>query len=143
MHQEKGLLLIIGDLFNYLEYEQPFLHTFLYEKGISRLPSLVRLWGEISPSKNVGSIDFAGIYITANRAIKITLQASTEQNYNYGYMSVSCPVCTSTSLAEVYVSGTESVSKTIYAGDSRYIGFFKDPMTSENDDKVTIIIEEV
>ena len=98
---------------------------------------------EISASKNVGSNDFAGIYITANRAIKITLQASTEQNYDYGYMSVSYPVCTSTSLAEVYVSGTESVSKTIHAGESRYIGFFKDPITSENDDKVTIIIEEV
>ena len=98
---------------------------------------------EISASKNVGSNDFAGIYITANRAIKITLQASTEQLSDYGYMSVSYPVCTDTSLAEVYVSGTESISKTIYAGDSRYIGFFKDGTISENDDKVTITIEEV
>ena len=98
---------------------------------------------EISALKSVGSNDFAGIYITANRAIKITLQASTEQNYDYGYMSVSNPVCTDTSLAEVYVSGTESISKTISAGESRYIGFFKDGTTSENDDKVTITIEEV
>ena len=98
---------------------------------------------EISASKNIGSNDFAGIHITANRAVKITLQASTEQGFDYGYMSVSYPVCTSTSLAEVYVSGTESVSKTIYAGDSRYIGFFKDASASENDDKVTITIEEV
>ena len=98
---------------------------------------------EISASKNIGSNDFAGIYITANRAIKITLQVSTKQDYDYGYMSVSYPVCTSTSLAEVYISGTKSVSKTIYAGGSRYIGFFKDGTTSENDDKVTITIEEV
>ena len=98
---------------------------------------------EISASKNVGSNDFAGIYITANRAIKITLQASTEKDVDYGYMSISYPVCTSTSLAEVYVSGTESISKTIYAGDSRYIGFFKDGTKSENEDKVTITIEEV
>ena len=98
---------------------------------------------EISASKNVGSNDFAGIYITANRAIKITLQASTEKDVDYGYMSISYPVCTSTSLAEVYVSGTESISKTIYAGDSRYIGFFKDGTISENEDKVTITIEEV
>ena len=98
---------------------------------------------EISASKNIGSNDYAGIYITANRSIKITLQASTEPNYDYGYMSVSYPVCTSTSLAEVDVSGTESISKTINAGDSRYIGFFKDKDTSVNDDKVTITIEEV
>ena len=98
---------------------------------------------EISALKNIGSNDFAGIYITANRAIKITLQASTEKDVDYGYMSISYPVCTSTSLAEVYVSGTESISKTISAGESRYIGFFKDGTTSENDDKVTITIEEV
>lgn len=98
---------------------------------------------EISASKNIGSNDFAGIYITANRAIKITLQASTEQDYDFGYISVDFPVCTSKLLAEVDVSGTESVSKTINAGDSRYIGFFKDKDTSVNDDKVTITIEEL
>lgn len=98
---------------------------------------------EISASKNIGSDDYAGIYITANRAIKITLQASTEQRFDYGYMSVSNPVCTDISLAEVYVSDTDIISKTISAGDSRYIGFFKDGTESENDDKVTITIEEV
>lgn len=98
---------------------------------------------EISVSKNIGLDDFAGIYITANQAIKITLQASTEQNYGYGYMSVSNPVCTDTSLAEVYVSGTDTISKTISAGESRYIGFFKNGIISENGDKVTITIEEV
>lgn len=112
----------------------------LFDKSASRNGKYVL---EISALKNIGSNDFAGIYITANRAIKITLQASTEQLSGYGYMSVSYPVCTDTSLAEVYVSGTESISKTIYAGDSRYIGFFKDGTTSENDDKVTITIEEV
>lgn len=98
---------------------------------------------EISASKNIGSNDYAGIYITANRTIKITLQASTEQDVDYGYMSISYPVCISTSLAEVYVSGTESISKTINAGDSRYIGFLKNGTTSGNNDKVTITIEEV
>ena len=98
---------------------------------------------EISASKNIGSNDFAGIYITANRAIKITLQASTEEYYDFGYTSVDYPICTSKLLAEVSVSGTESISKTISAGDSRYIGFFKDKDTSGNDDKVTITIEEV
>lgn len=112
----------------------------LFDKSASRNGKYVL---EISASKNIGSNDFAGIYITANRAIKITLQASTEQLSDYGYMSVSYPVCTDTSLAEVYVSGTESISKTISAGESRYIGFFKDGTTSENDDKVTITIEEV
>ena len=98
---------------------------------------------EISASKSIGSNDFAGIYITANRAIKITLQASTEEYYDFGYTSVDYPICTSKLLAEVSVSGTESISKTISAGESRYIGFFKDKTTSENDDKVTITIEEV
>ena len=58
-------------------------------------------------------------------------------------MSVSNPVCTDTSLAEVYVSGTESISKAISAGESRYIGFFKNGIISGNGDKVTITIEEV
>ena len=58
-------------------------------------------------------------------------------------MSVSYPVCTDRNLAEVYVSGTDTISKTISAGESRYIGFFKDSTDSENDDKVTITIEEV
>ena len=98
---------------------------------------------EISASKNIGSNDYAGIYITANRAIKITLQASTEPSFDFGYMSINNPVCTYPAIAEVYVSGTDTISKTIYAGDSRYIGFFKDGTTSENDDKVTITIEEV
>ena len=98
---------------------------------------------EISASKDIGSSDYAGIYITANRAIKITLQASTEERFDYGYMSESYPVCTNRNLAEVYVSGTDTISKTIYAGDSRYIGFFKNGIISENGDKVTVTIEEV
>ena len=71
------------------------------------------------------------------------MQASTEEYYDFGYTSVDYPICTSKLLAEVSVSGTESISKTISAGESRYIGFFKDKTTSENDDKVTITIEEV
>ena len=98
---------------------------------------------EISALKNIGSDEYAGIYITANRAIKITLQASTEEYYDFGYMSASYPVCTSKSLAEVSVSNTDTISKTISAGESRYIGFFKDGTTSEKDDKVTITIEEL
>lgn len=98
---------------------------------------------ELSESKNIGSNDYAGIHITANRAIKITLQASTEVNYDFGYTSINHPVFSRDDDMEVSVSGTESVSKTIYAGDSRYIGFFKDGTISGNDDKVTITIEEV
>lgn len=112
----------------------------LFDKSASRNGKYVL---EISALKNIGSDDFAGIYITVNRAIKITLQASTEERFDYGYMSESYPVCTNRNLAEVYVSGTESISKTISAGESRYIGFFKDDRDSENDDKVTITIEEL
>ena len=112
----------------------------LFDKSASRNGKYVL---EISALKNIGSDDFAGIHITANRAIKITLQASTEERFDYGYMSESYPVCTNRNLAEVYVSGIESISKTISAGESRYIGFFKDDRDSENDDKVTITIEEL
>ena len=98
---------------------------------------------EISASKNIGSNDYAGIHITANRAIKITLQASTEVNNDFGYTSINYPAFSLNDDMEVSVSGTESVSKTIYAGDSRYIGFSKDGTTSGNDDKVTITIAEV
>ena len=41
------------------------------------------------------------------------------------------------------VSGTNSNSITIGAGESRYIGYTKDGSVNENDDKVTITIEEV
>ena len=98
---------------------------------------------EISASKNIGSNDYAGIHITANRAIKITLQASTEINYDFGYTSINYPAFSRDDDMEVSVSGTDTISKTIYAGDSRYIGFSKVGTTSGNDDKVTITIEEV
>lgn len=98
---------------------------------------------EISASKNIGSNDYAGIHITANRAIKITLQASTEVNHDFGYTSINYPAFSLNDDMEVSVSGTDTISKTIYAGDSRYIGFSKDGSVSGNDDKVTITIEEV
>ena len=98
---------------------------------------------EISASKNIGSNDYAGIHITASRAIKITLQASTEVNNDFGYTSINYPAFSRDDDMEVSVSGTDTISKTIYAGDSRYIGFSKDGTTSGNDDKVTITIEEV
>ena len=41
------------------------------------------------------------------------------------------------------VSGANSNSITIGAGESRYIGYSKDASISENEDKVTITIEEV
>lgn len=98
---------------------------------------------EISASKSVGSNDYAGIHITANRRIKITLQASTEASYDYGYTSKTYPAILSTSYADMLVSGTNSNSITIGAGESRYIGYSKDGSVSGNDDKVTITIEEV
>ena len=98
---------------------------------------------EISASKNIGSNDYAGIHITANRRIKITLQASTEATYDYGYTSKIYPAISNSNYAEVVVSGTNSNSITIGAGESRYIGYTKNGSVNENDDKVTITIEEV
>lgn len=98
---------------------------------------------EISALKSISARDYAGIHITANRSIKITLQASSERIYDYGYTSKLHPVILSTSYAEILVSGTDSNSITIGAGESRYIGYSKDKTTSENDDKITITIEEV
>ena len=87
--------------------------------------------------------DYAGIHITANRRIKITLQASTEATYDYGYTSKLHPAILNPSYADMLVSGTNSNSITIGAGESRYIGYSKNISISENDDKVTITIEEV
>ena len=98
---------------------------------------------EISASKDIGSSDYAGIYITANRAIKITLQASTAVDFDFGYISINYPAFSQYDDTEVSVSGTDIVSKTIYAGDSRYIGFSRDGAFSGNANKVTITIEEV
>lgn len=98
---------------------------------------------EISALKSISARDYAGIHITANRRIKITLQASTEATYDYGYTSKLHPAILSTSYADMLVSGTNSNSITIGAGESRYIGYTKDGSVNENDDKVTITIEEV
>ena len=98
---------------------------------------------EISALKSIGARDYAGIHITANRSIKITLQASSEQTHDYGYTSKLHPAILSTSYAEILVSGTDSNSVTIGAGESRYIGYSKDGTVSENEDKITITIEEV
>ena len=98
---------------------------------------------EISALKSIGARDYAGIHITANRSIKITLQASSEQTHDYGYTSKLHPAILSTSYAEILVSGTDSNSVTIGAGESRYIGYSKDGTVGENEDKITITIEEV
>ena len=115
--------------------------------GAMRLDSMKSSNGkyvlEISASKNIDSNDYAGIYITANRRIKITLQASTEASYDYGYTSKIYPAISNSNYAEVVVSGTNSNSITIGAGESRYIGYTKNGSVNENDDKVTITIEEV
>ena len=98
---------------------------------------------EISASKDIIPSDYAGIHITANRAIKITLQASTAVDFDFGYISINYPAFSQYDDTEVSVSGTDIVSKTIYAGDSRYIGFSRDGAFSGNANKVTITIEEV
>lgn len=98
---------------------------------------------EISALKSVGARDYAGIHITANQRIKITLQASTEAISDYGYTSKLHPAILSSSYADILVSGANSNSITIGAGESRYIGYSKDASISENEDKVTITIEEV
>ena len=109
----------------------------------SRASSNGRYVLEISALKSISARDYAGIHITANRSIKITLQASSERIYDYGYTSKLHPVILSTSYAEILVSGKDSNSITIGAGESRYIGYSKDGSISENEDKVTITIEEV
>lgn len=115
--------------------------------GVMRLDSRKNSNGkyilEISALKSIAARDYAGIHITANRRIKITLQASIEATFDYGYTSKLHPAILSTSYAEMLVSGTNSNSITIGAGESRYIGYTKDETISENDDKVTITIEEV
>lgn len=98
---------------------------------------------EISASKSVGTYDFAGIHITANRRIRISLTASSEQGYDFGYTSITQPCCDLMVFAELAVSGQETASIEISAGESRYIGYHKDKSGNKNDDKVTITIEEV
>ena len=98
---------------------------------------------EISALKNIGERDYAGIHITTNRRIKITLQASCEENHDYGYTSKLRPAILNNYYTEILVSGTYSNSVTIGAGESRYIGYTKDETDSMNEDKVTITIEEV
>lgn len=98
---------------------------------------------EISELKDISARDYAGIHITANRSIKITLQASSETTHDYGYTSKLYPAISDRYDAEVVVSGTGSNSITIGAGESRYIGYTKDASVSANEDKVTITIEEV
>ncbi len=98
---------------------------------------------EISASKNIVSNDYAGIHITANRAITITLQASIKQSNGFGYTSIRYPACTNALYAESTVSGNNTISKTISAGESRYIGFSKEAGLGTLNDKVTITIEEV
>ena len=115
--------------------------------GAMRLDSMKSSNGkyvlEISASKSISTRDYAGIHITANRRIKITLRASTKASYDYGYTSKIYPAISNSNYAEVVVSGTNSNSITIGAGESRYIGYTKDGSVNENDDKVTITIEEV
>ena len=115
--------------------------------GAMRLDSMKSSNGkyvlEISASKSISTRDYAGIHITANRRIKITLRASTEASYGYGYTSKIYPAISNSNYAEVVVSGTNSNSITIGAGESRYIGYTKDGSVNKNDDKVTITIEEV
>ena len=115
--------------------------------GVMRLDSGRSSYGkyvlEISALKGIGARDYAGIHITANRSIKITLQASCKQTFDYGYTSKLQPAILSTAYTEILVRGTDSNSVTIGAGESRYIGYSKDPTISENEDKITITIEEV
>ena len=98
---------------------------------------------EISASKSIGTYDFAGIHITANRSIRISLTASSEQGFDFGYTSITQPCCDLMVFAELSVSGQETASVEIKAGESRYIGYHKDRSGDKNDDKVTITIEEV
>lgn len=87
--------------------------------------------------------DFAGIHITANRTVKVKIEVSSEDGYDKAYISNAHPCCTTTSGAEVTISGITQVERNIPGGTSRYIGYIKDGADVENDDIVTITIEEV
>lgn len=91
------------------------------------------VWGKVSFSANAGDI------------IKVTIRASSEANYDFGYLSPLNDSSQSTSNYVAKVSGTQSttISFSIPSTGTHffYVGYVKDGSQSSNDD--TIYIDSV
>ena len=98
---------------------------------------------EINGNNYDADDDYAGIHITANEYIKITLSASIAAAYSRAYIHPTRPCCTTAQGASVAIFGVNSSQTTLSAGDECYIGYMKDSAESGNEDKVTITIEQV
>ena len=98
---------------------------------------------EINGNNYEADDDYAGIHITANEYIKITLSASIAAAYSRAYIHPTRPCCTTAEGASVAIFGVDSSQITLSAGDECYIGYMKDSAAQGNEDKVTITIEQV
>ena len=98
---------------------------------------------EINGNNYDADDDYAGIHITANEYIKITLSASIAAAYSRAYIHPTRPCCTTAEGASVAIFGGDSSQITLSAGDECYIGYMKDSAAQGNEDKVTITIEQV
>ena len=97
---------------------------------------------EINGNKGVDR-DYAGIHISVNSNIKVTITSSTAENFNKAYLSRTNPCCTTTDGALTTISGQTTYILRFASGDSLYIGYIKDITGEGGEDKVTITIEEV
>lgn len=87
--------------------------------------------------------DWCYICLTCKRRTRINLYASTENNYDKGYVAHK-PIVDSTKVnaeALVYTSGTSQAQYIARAGEVVYIGYSKDSGQVGNDDKITVEIE--
>jgi hypothetical protein len=87
--------------------------------------------------------DWCYICLTCKQRTRINLYASTENNYDKGYVAHK-PIVDSTKVnaeALVYTSGTSQAQYIAQAGEVVYIGYSKDSSRVGNDDKITVEIE--
>lgn len=77
---------------------------------------------------------------------EIIIVPSTEGTYDLGYICESKPCLTKAEVeadADVYTSGTTTLSHQCSAGDTLYIGYTKDTSVYGEDDKVTFYFDEI
>lgn len=87
--------------------------------------------------------DWCYICLTCKQRTRINLYASTENNYDKGYVAHK-PIVDSTKVnaeALVYTSGTSQAQYIARAGEVVYIGYSKDISLVGNDDKITVEIK--
>ena len=87
--------------------------------------------------------DWCYICLTCKQRTRINLYASTENNYDKGYVAHK-PIVDSTKVnaeALVYTSGTAQAQYIAQAGEVVYIGYSKDSSQVKNDDKITVEIK--